>query len=114
MQKTMSYVLLLFANLCLMPTVALAGENEIIIETPHHGIPVQTAILTRRYGAVQTEDEVAAQELEAGYGSTNTFKFVRWYRPYYGGYYGGGFYGGGYGGYYGPRYYAAYRPRYYG
>jgi hypothetical protein len=104
MRKSHVYLLALLSSLWMTSSIALA-DDEIIIEEPSRGIPVQTAILTRRYGAVETEDEVAAQELEAGYGATNTFKFVHWnrfYRPY-------GWYG-----YYGPRYYAAYRPRYNG
>ena len=113
MRKALTYSLALVAGLCTLPNLASA-EEEIIIEGPRSGVPVQNAILTRRFGPVETEDEVASQELEAGVGATNTFKAVGWrryYRPY-----GYGWYGRPYGwyGFYGPRYYAAYRPGFYG
>ena len=34
--------------------------------------PVQNAILTRRYGTVETEEEVVQEEFEAGYGASDT------------------------------------------
>lgn len=102
MRKLTAFLPTLLISLCVTQS-ATWGADEIVIEDAYRGIPVQTAVLTRRYGAVETEDEVAAQELEAGEGVTNTFKLVHWYR-----------YGRPYGwyGYYGPRYYVGYRPRF--
>ena len=107
MRKSSAYIVAILANLWVMPSLVPAAD-EIVVEQTRRGIPVQTAILTRRYGAVETEDEVAAEELEAGVGATNIFKSVHW-RRWYGprGWY-GGFYGPG------PGYYVGYRPRYYG
>ena len=115
MRKFCAY-LLLAVGLFVAPE-QLQAQEEIIIDQPYCGVPVQTAIYRRRYGAVETEDEVALQELEAGQGSTDTFKFVayrRYYRPYGGwyGFYGPRYYGGWYG-FAGPRYYAGY-PGFYG
>jgi hypothetical protein len=103
MRKFCAYGLLL-VGLFAEPN-RLQAQEEIVIEQPYCGVPVQTAIYRRRYGAVETEDEVALQELEVGRGTTDTFKFVAWrryYRPY------GGWYG-----FYGPRYYVGY-PGFYG
>lgn len=112
MCKTAACFLVLLAGFSL-PTSILAQDeivdetfdDEVVIEGTHSSVPVRPAILTRRYGHLETEPEVAAEELEAGYGATNTFKFVHWhryYRPF-------GWYG-----YYGPRYYVGYRPAFYG
>jgi hypothetical protein len=83
------------------------AQEEMILDESSGGVPVQTAILRRRYGPVATEQEVAGAELEAGYGATNLFKTIHWrrqfYRPWYGGF-----------GWYGPRYYAGFGPRYVG
>ncbi len=106
MRKFIASQLVWLASFGVMPCIAPA-DDEFIVEEARSGIPVQTAIFTRRYSAVETEDEVAGQEFEAGIGATNTFKFVhwrRWARPY--GWYGS--YGPG------PGYYVGYRPRYYG
>lgn len=94
----------------LMPVDSLFAQQEYILEEPCVGVPVQTAIYTRRYGAVETEDEIALQELEAGQGVTDTFKFVSWrgyYRPYGYAYYGPRYF-------YSPRYYVGYGQRYFG
>src|SRR5690606_18475089 len=86
--------MLLFLTLLsgwLIPVETTYGQQEYILEEPCLGVPVQTAIYTRRYGAIETEDEIALQELEAGQGVTDTFKFVSWrgyYRPYSYAYYG--------------------------
>jgi hypothetical protein len=96
---------------------AARAQQQFIVEEPCVGVPVQTAIYSRRYGAVETEDEIALQELEAGQGVTDTFKFVSWrgyYRPFARPFVGYGYYGPRFAYGYGPRYYAGYAPRYFG
>ena len=118
MGKSALFCLALLTSLWVAPAMG-QHDDEFIIEQSPRGIPVRAAILTRRYNPVETEDEVIAEELEAGYGDTDTFRTVGWRRAYrYGGWYGGyGYYGpawyGGYG-YYGPRYVVGYAPRFYG
>lgn len=103
-------ILLLLTSCSVLPQFASADDaiidDQIIIDESSGGVPVSPAILTRRYGHLETEPEVAAEELEAGYGATSTFKFVHWnrYRRPFGWY---GFYGPGYVGYF-PRYFGYY------
>lgn len=109
----------------LLPGCCLAGisssavaEETSLIGDAVSGVPVHTAILTRRYGAVVPEQEIAGEELENGLGATNTFQFVhwrRWNRPYgWGGWGMYGRWGWGWGGVGGPWYGVGFGPRFYG